>query len=670
MKIIYSDKDILVVIKPSGVLSTDEPGGMPALLREELRDGNADIRTVHRLDRVVGGPEGLMEDLLFRDSKENKTYVVRRMRKGVREAALEYWVLAKKNGLSLVKIHLITGRTHQIRAQFSSRSMPLVGDRKYGAAEDGCETALWSSGLSFQHPRTGKQMEFSLEPSGGYPWSEFGFLGEPNPSVRDAIPAGLTNHPPKKEPGCSHTGECGGCQLLDLPYEKQLQKKQERLRNLLGEFCEVMPIIGMENPYHYRNKSQAAFGVDKKGRIISGTYQAASHNIVPIDSCLLEDELSDGIISDIRRMMPELKLTAYNERREQGFLRHVLVKRSFSTGQVMVVLVVAQPVFKAEKPFVRALLKKHPEISTIIMNINSAFTPVVLGREERILFGPGYIEDLLCGYRFRISSRSFYQINPVQTEKLYRTAIEFANLTGKETALDAYCGTGTIGIAASSGCASVVGVEINKDAVRDAIINAKTNGIRNIWFTCGDAGEFMSSMAEKKEHCSVVFMDPPRTGSDEKFLSSLIKLKPDRVVYVSCGPDTLARDLKILTAGGYAVRKIQPVDMFPHTEHVETVCLLSKLSEAKNHISVKVDMDEINVTAAESKATYDEIREWVQDNYGFHVTNLNIAQVKRKHGIIERENYNKPKTDESRQPGCPEEKSIAIEEAMRHFQMI
>ena len=612
MKIIYSDKDILVVVKPSGVLSTDEPGGMPALLREELRDGNADIRTVHRLDRVVGGlmvfarsqaaaaslsrqitekdfrkeylavvhgtpleSEGLMEDLLFRDSKENKTYVVRRMRKGVREAALEYWVLAKKNGLSLVKIHLITGRTHQIRAQFSSRSMPLVGDRKYGAAEDGCETALWSSGLSFQHPRTGKQMEFSLEPSGGYPWSEFGFLGEPNPSVRDAIPAGLTNHPPKKEPGCSHTGECGGCQLLDLPYEKQLQKKQERLRNLLGEFCEVMPIIGMENPYHYRNKSQAAFGVDKKGRIISGTYQAASHNIVPIDSCLLEDELSDGIISDIRRMMPEFKLTAYNERREQGFLRHVLVKRSFSTGQVMVVLVAAQPVFKAEKPFVRALLKKHPEISTIIMNINSAFTPVVLGREEKILFGPGYIEDLLCGYRFRISSRSFYQINPVQTEKLYRTAIEFANLTGKETALDAYCGTGTIGIAASSGCASVVGVEINKDAVRDAIINAKTNGIRNIWFTCGDAGEFMSSMAEKKEHCSVVFMDPPRTGSDEKFLSSLIKLKPDRVVYVSCGPDTLARDLRILTAGGYAVRKIQPVDMFPHTEHVETVCLLT-----------------------------------------------------------------------------------------------
>ena len=605
MNIRYSDKDIIVCVKPSGVLSTDEPGGMPSLLREAFGDEQAEIRTVHRLDRVVGGlmvfartqaaaaslsrqiteksfrkeymavihgspekDEGRFDDLLFRSASENKTYVVSRMRKGVRDAALEYRVLDKKEDLSLVSVHLLTGRTHQIRVQFSSRSMPLVGDRKYGAPEDNCETALWSSRLCFSHPRSGEKMDFSLNPTGGYPWSLFGFDGESVPSVR-TLPSSVSAAPP-----CPQREACGGCQYQGIPYSEQLLQKQEYLRQLLGGFCSIEPIIGMEQPLHYRCKVHAAFGTDRKGKIVSGIYQPMTHKIVPVDSCLIEDETADSIIRDIRLLMPAFKITPFDEKRNTGFLRHVLIRKGFFTKQVMVVLVAASPVFRSQKAFLRALLEKHPEITTVLLNINSRYTPVVLGREQKILYGPGYIEDTLCGLRFRISAKSFYQVNPVQAEILYRTAVSLADLTGKEVLLDAYCGTGTIGLAAASSCAQVLGVEISRDAVQDAVANAKANGIRNAWFTCADAVDYIGRLAEDGKHCDVVLMDPPRDGSSEAFLSSLLRMKPDRIVYVSCGPESLARDLKILTAGGYKVQKIQPVDMFPYTEHVETVCCL------------------------------------------------------------------------------------------------
>ena len=370
--------------------------------------------------------------------------------------------------------------------------------------------------------------------------------------------------------------KCGGCQMQNLPYERQLQVKQGKVNTLLGKFCRVEPILGMEEPYHYRNKVQAAFGADARGKIISGVYQSGSHRIVPVDDCMLEDVTADRIIVDIRRMLPKFKIAVYDERRRSGWLRHVLVKRSFHTGEVMVVLVAASPIFKTQKPFLAALLEQHPEITTVILNVNDRFTPLVLGEKEKLLYGPGYIEDDLCGLRFRISAKSFYQINPVQTEKLYDTAIRFAGLAGTERVLDAYCGTGTIGLAASLRAAEVAGVELNPDAVKDAIANAKRNGIKNCWFTCADAGQFMTDMAEKGESCDVVFMDPPRAGSDRAFLSALLQMAPKRVVYVSCNPETLARDLGVLTAGGYRVKKAQPVDMFPHTEHVETVVLLER----------------------------------------------------------------------------------------------
>ncbi len=375
---------------------------------------------------------------------------------------------------------------------------------------------------------------------------------------------------------CPKRKLCGGCQMMHLPYEEQLRRKQARLMALLGKYCRVEPILAMAHPYHYRGKVQAAFGTDGRGRIISGVYQSGSHRIVSVDDCLLEDETADRIITDIRRMMPRYKMTAYDERRAQGFLRHVLVRRSASTGEVMTVLVAASPVFPLQKPFVAALREKHPEITTIILNINDAFTPLVLGKREKTLYGPGYIEDELCGLRFRISAASFYQVNPAQTQRLYETAIGFAGLTGRERVLDAYCGTGTIGLAASGQAASVAGVELNRDAVRDAIGNAKRNGVKNAWFTCADAGEFMQRAAREGERCDVVFMDPPRAGASDQFLSALLTLSPGRIVYISCNPETLARDLGVLTGGGYRVRRVQPVDMFPHTEHIETVVLMSR----------------------------------------------------------------------------------------------
>jgi len=385
----------------------------------------------------------------------------------------------------------------------------------------------------------------------------------------------MTEYPMDHVP-CPQLKKCGGCQMQHLPYAKQMGIKQGKVNALMGRFCRVEDILGMDEPYHYRNKVQAAFGTDAHGKIISGVYQSSTHRIVNVTDCMLEDVTADAIIADIRKMMPEFKMTAYDERRASGWLRHVLVKRSFSTNEVMVVLVAATPIFKLQKPFLSALLQKHQEITTVILNVNGRFTSLVLGEKEKLLYGPGYIEDVLCGLRFRISAKSFYQINPVQTERLYNTAISFAGLTGKERVLDAYCGTGTIGLVASRHAAQVAGVELNRDAVRDAIANARANGIKNCWFTCADAGKFMTEMASQGESCDVVFMDPPRAGSDRAFLSALLQMAPKRIVYVSCNPETLARDVGVLSDGGYRVKRVQPVDMFPHTEHVETVVLMSR----------------------------------------------------------------------------------------------
>lgn len=379
-----------------------------------------------------------------------------------------------------------------------------------------------------------------------------------------------------KNAKCPVIYKCGGCQMLHLDYAKQLKEKQKQVEELLGKYAKIEPIIGMENPDHYRNKVHAVFDHDRKGNAISGVYEAGTHRVIPIDGCLIENEKADEIIVSIRGLLKSFKIKTYDEDTEYGLLRHVLIRTGHKSGQIMVVLVLASPILPSKSNFVKALLKLHPEITTIIINVNNKKTSMVLGDKEQVIYGKGYIEDTLCNKVFHISPKSFYQVNPVQTEVLYGKAIELANLTGKETVIDAYCGIGTIGIIASDAAKKVIGVELNQDAVKDAVTNAKKNQANNIDFYNKDAGEFMNQMAVQEQKAEVVFMDPPRAGSDEKFLTSLCTLSPDRVVYISCNPVTLARDLEFLVKKGYKVKRVIPVDMFPNTGHVESIILLQK----------------------------------------------------------------------------------------------
>ena len=406
----------------------------------------------------------------------------------------------------------------------------------------------------------------------------------------------------------------------------------------------------------------------RQGQIVSGVYQSALHRIVPVSDCLIEDKVADQIIVTIRKLLKSFKIRPYDEDTGRGTLRHVLVRRGWRSGEILVVLVTAHGMLPGKRNFVRALLQQHPDITTVVQNINAGQTSLVLGAHSEVLYGPGYIREQLGDFTFRISPRAFYQINPVQTEVLYRTALEYAGLTGTETVVDAYCGTGTIGIFASRVAARVIGVENNRDAVRDAISNAKANRADNVRFYTADASDFLQGMAKAGEHADVVILDPPRAGSDERFLSAVTTVAPERVVYVSCNPETLARDLGYLTRHGYRVERIQPVDMFPHTEHIETVCQLV-LRNPVTHINIDVDVEEM-VQDKRGLATYGQIKDYVLERSGLKVSSLYIAQVKQKHGIIERENYNKPKSEDVRQPQCPPDKERAITEALKHFGMI
>lgn len=374
---------------------------------------------------------------------------------------------------------------------------------------------------------------------------------------------------------CPYAKKCSGCQLQNLTYREQLSMKQVKLIKLLGRYGHVDEIIGMDEPYRYRNKMQSAFTV-KNGRIISGIYQSATMKIVPVDSCMLEDKCGEPIVKTVKEMSPSFKIKAYDLNTGSGFLRHILIRKGFSTGEIMLVLVTAKGDFKSKRSFVNELLRRHPEITTVVWNINPTETPLMLGEYSEVLYGNGYITDTLCGLNFRISPRSFYQINPTQTEKLYAIAKEYASITGKETVIDAYCGTGTIGMTMADSAREVIGVEINGDAVADAKENAKHNGVKNIKFHNADAGDFMREMAQKGEKVDVVITDPPRAGCSMQFLRSLITLAPKRIVYISCNPETLARDLAILTRNGYKVKRMQGVDMFPHTSHVESVVCLTR----------------------------------------------------------------------------------------------
>ncbi len=386
----------------------------------------------------------------------------------------------------------------------------------------------------------------------------------------------MSKHSSVKQ-GCPYAKKCGSCDYQQIPYEEQLKIKQKNVTKLMSPYGKVQPIIGMEDPLYYRHKVHAVFAPIPKGKIAAGVYRKNSHDVVDVEQCMIEDEESHQIIRTIKSLLKSFRIKVFEEDSGYGLLRHVLIRKGYHTGEIMVVLVLASPVLPSKNNFVKALRKVHPNISTVVINVNDRRTSMVLGTRNITVYGKGYIEDKLCQKTFRISPTSFYQVNPEQTELLYQKAIEAAKLTGKERVIDAYCGTGTIGLIASAQAKEVWGIELNSDAIRDAIGNAKRNRATNIRFFNEDAGDFMVKMAGRKESADVVIMDPPRTGSTKAFLQSLLTLAPKRIVYISCNPETLARDLKILVGKHYRVRQIQPVDMFPYTSHVECVVLLSRV---------------------------------------------------------------------------------------------
>ena len=381
----------------------------------------------------------------------------------------------------------------------------------------------------------------------------------------------------KSDSRCPVFSLCGACAHIDVPYEEQLSEKLGNMIRLLGKYAHVDPVVGMKNPYHYRCKVNAVLKQKYDGTIEGGNYSEHTHRIVPVEKCYIEDTAADRIIVDTAKLMSSFKMKVYNENNGYGNIRYLMVRVGKQTGEIMLIIVTRSPVMPSKNNFVKALLKVHPEITTIVQNVNDRTDSMILANKENVLYGKGYIEDRLCGRTFRISPRSFYQVNPVIAEKIYRKAIDNARISPKDTVIDAYCGTGTIGIVAAADAGRVIGVELNSDAIRDAKVNAKINNVNNVEFYNEDAGEFLEKYYEEGGRADVILMDPPRAGADRKFLDTLLKLKPERISYVSCNPMTLERDLGILTAeGGYEVKKITPFDLFPFTENTECVAFLSR----------------------------------------------------------------------------------------------
>ncbi len=388
---------------------------------------------------------------------------------------------------------------------------------------------------------------------------------------------------------CAVARSCGGCSLVDVPYAEQLAQKDAHIAKLFAGFdvLDVRPIIGMSDPYHYRNKVTSPFVHGKRGpnggrEILTGMYAAGTHRIVQTDGCLVENEQAQQVIRTVKQIMKRHKIEPYDENRGTGFMRHAVIRVGHESGEVLVTLVTNADEFPSSKSFCRELVKKCPFVTTVVQNVNTRQTNVILGEKERRLYGPGFILDTLCGLSFRISSRSFYQVNATQTTVLYETAMKLAGFhvaAAPDTplsAIDAYCGTGTIGlVAAKRGAAQVVGVDSVDSAIRDARENARHNGVENARFVTADATDFMRDLAAEGERVDVVFMDPPRAGSTEEFVDALSQLKPGRVVYISCNPETQVRDLTWFSRAGYRAVTVQPVDMFPYTDHIETVCLLT-----------------------------------------------------------------------------------------------
>ena len=486
----------------------------------------------------------------------------------------------------------------------------------------------------------------------------------------------LTPSPDRIPVDCPVAGPCGGCSLRHLDYAAELRAKQESVldafRRIGGLEVPVLDILPSPEVDRYRNKVQFPVGVDKNGAPCIGFYAGRTHRIVPCPDCKLQPGVLNEIGNALCAFFAQQGIRPYDEQSGKGLVRHIFLRRGAHSGQIMVCLVCTRAKLPHAEQLCAALREQFPAISTILLNVNAKNTNVILGSENHILYGPGYIEDTLCGVPVRLGPLSFYQVNTLAAERLYGVAAQYAQLTPDDTLLDLYCGMGTIGLSMADQCRELIGVEIVPEAIESAKANAARMGeavAAKSRFFCADAGQAATQLAAEGLHPDIVMLDPPRKGCDEATLSAVVRMAPRRVVYVSCNPATAARDAAWLEQNGYRAEKVQPVDLFPRTRHCEAVLLLTKLN-VERHIEVDVNMDELDVTAAESKATYNEIRDYVWEHHQLKVSNLYIAQVKQKYGIIERENFHKAKSENAKQPKCPKEKEDAIVEALMYFQMI
>ena len=477
-------------------------------------------------------------------------------------------------------------------------------------------------------------------------------------------------------PRCEYYKLCGGCSLQHMDYETQINFKWDRVKDCikrLGKLDDslVEKPIGMnEFPYRYRNKVQLPVGM-VNGEVVIGFYAERSHNIIDIETCLIQDEVADRVRRITKRWIEENAISVYTvdgKVNKKGLIRHVMIRKGFKTNEVMVVLVSTDENIPKIEEYKKALIKEIDGLASVVININNKDTNVILGEKCITIYGKDSIQDYIGNLKFNISPLAFFQVNPIQVEALYNKALEFADLKGDEIVFDAYCGTGSITLFLSQKAKKVYGVEIIAPAIENAKVNAKINNINNVEFFVGKSEEEIPKLMEKGVKADVIVVDPPRKGCDEALLNAIAESKVEKIVYVSCDPSTLGRDLKILTDLGYQTLKVQPVDMFPQTPHVETVVLLSQ-RKADDYVEVELELDELDVTSAESKATYVEIKDYVFKTHGLKVSNLYISQVKRKCGIEVGENYNLPKSEDSRQPQCPEEKEKAIRDALEHFGM-
>ena len=487
------------------------------------------------------------------------------------------------------------------------------------------------------------------------------------------------------EPKCAFARRCGGCQIQEMSYDRQLVFKEQKIRGNLeriGGFTKdqidtvMQPVVGMEHPFGYRNKAQFPFGTDKEGNPITGFYAGRTHDIIANTDCALGVEQNKEILEIILQYMRGNKIKSYDEKTGKGLIRHALIRYGFKTKEIMVCLVInGKKLPKAER-----LIEKLIQIegmTSITISPNTRRDNVIMGDSYEVLWGQGYITDYIGNVKYQISPLSFYQVNPVQTEKLYGLALEYADLKGDETVWDLYCGIGTISLFLAQKAKQVYGVEIVPQAIDDAKENAKINAIDNAEFFVGKAEEVLPEYYAEYErehngetaHADVIVVDPPRKGCDETLLETIVKMQPEKVVYVSCDSATLARDLKYLCANGYEIKMCRGVDQFPQSVHVETVVLLFRKTP-DDTIEVDLDLDELDITSAESKATYQEIKDYVLKEFGLKVSTLYISQIKRKCGIEVGEHYNISQKENQKVPQCPKEKEDAIRAALEHFAMI